>query len=1386
MGEFNFNNLNLSSLRAGMRIDKDNIFLKKYDKDGNSIFDADELYTLVDDLENFAGDDKKLNKTEALSLFSNVMSISLDKAKEIFNQKGNIVVDSFNTLVEQDAKVDVVEFLKNDNSRAMSIYQSAQGGVISQGWNSIKELFDTEYAGDKVYRQLAVKMVSASLLEKTMDKSVSKKEYIETKIELLKVLLGADKLPKDVRKDIEAKIPFLTVSEVDTLIVRLKNSENEEYPQVIKDVISDIQQKGGVNNDGGGAFKVVNTNSIGYILDSSAAEEPLTFEQVYKMENGVDFDPELINEYEKKAELTQGIMTINNIVANVHNILEEPTKNLENMNRFAGLPKDLYKSLSEGILKVLTDLYGNNPEEINKKLKEYGGPNVVLKDGVIDFGKEILDNTSLVELSKNIQKSLQNELKEALGDKTLDDYNAELKNSYQLAYGAKNSVDLAEKFQQSQAEGVGYAKLAVNTGIALAMTSGGSIIMIGTGMLAGLGTSAGISYVEVSTKKDGITPEDKEAIRQELIEAAKFLPIGMLIGGASSKLGAEFLKRCPTLVKTAEVAEYSSDFLMSLLATYTVTGEWDLSGEGLSAVMNVIQGVIARNKFVKMGVNNKVVGENDLVIVTQDNSNGKTDKSSSKKVGNSSNEDVQSSNIQCSQNTSNTERTTNFTILEKLQEIETTLKEKYTDISDKDLKNIMSIIKDDKLSFIIVNRILGLNSEKNVLNLKTIQEILDFAGKNPKDSVLLNTMLNKLTQTYTQKNVDAGISAIIKFMSDGDGKFIVEEFLKDKDFYWNEVGGICYRLKQSDMPKEVIPTIVKLLKAFPDGEIEAKKYIIKKFDTPEVLGILNKMVEKNSTYSLNDIQIMLIDYYSNKTVDKTLLTMVENAVDNNVPMKLISNIEYYINTNTIDLMIKFSTTFTEYNTHRFSILGLNSIIEALPKPVSQRHIDYVVNLIDNYPNMTTTEIIKCIKGNSVELPIVVKQPFAENGMFVKEYKTITEMNFWKNLPDNTQAELTKYFEDLIAQDPNRFKRLVDSGWFELCEQGKLNVYDLLNNVGTNKFFSKHYLEDVKRLSSGEPLVKDYPAKTDLAQVAKEVPIGETACVGGKMYVNDNGNMLELEISKEMFEKLFPLEGRFSSKQGKKLADCWLVSALDNLMDLPIGRAKLYQLIKQDGDDILVQIPVTKKILENTPTGQVYKEVEGLMEARFPKGEIKLSKDDKQLNGCLGLQLIEQAYSRIRSEEQGVMTPHNIEEIVDVDAQMETLAWGRSEDFIASILNYKVVYPDIYNKNNELVGQSFYVPNDPERAIELVKAFANKQNIFVHMSTKHLPEGAARIEQTLNAPYYIYSNHAYTIKGYDENRGMIYFTNPWDTNKIVEMDIYTFLGYIDEMTFLGVK
>ena len=142
MDELNFSNgdkINLSKLRSGTNIDDKNIFLKKYDKNGNSIFDADELEELKADLKTASGDDKTMQENEALTLLSNKLNISLDEAKQILSKTGNMIAKGLFGLTNQQKGQEIGDILHDiidDNFRISG------GGYNMENYEELEKMED--------------------------------------------------------------------------------------------------------------------------------------------------------------------------------------------------------------------------------------------------------------------------------------------------------------------------------------------------------------------------------------------------------------------------------------------------------------------------------------------------------------------------------------------------------------------------------------------------------------------------------------------------------------------------------------------------------------------------------------------------------------------------------------------------------------------------------------------------------------------------------------------------------------------------------------------------------------------------------------------------------------------------------------------------------------------------------------------------------------------------------------------------------------------------------------------------------------------------------------------------------------------------------------------
>ena len=200
----------------------------------------------------------------------------------------------------------------------------------------------------------------------------------------------------------------------------------------------------------------------------------------------------------------------------------------------------------------------------------------------------------------------------------------------------------------------------------------------------------------------------------------------------------------------------------------------------------------------------------------------------------------------------------------------------------------------------------------------------------------------------------------------------------------------------------------------------------------------------------------------------------------------------------------------------------------------------------------------------------------------------------------------------------------------------------------------------------------------------------------------------------------------------------MVSAIDNLMASPKGRAQVYKCFQEDTQG---NIWVTTANSNNTP----YKF------NRF---------DSKQYHSFdkNGLTMLEQTYAY--HEWRNAAYKGKVSETII----MHNISGGYIGEPIKALID-----------NNLLVASV----SDVSAMEKVIINYANNPDILVNFGTLHAP--GKTHHDYLNAKYDVHYRHAYTIKGFDSSTNMVVISNPWHSGVDIKIPMNELFRCTDQMT-----
>ena len=406
--------------------------------------------------------------------------------------------------------------------------------------------------------------------------------------------------------------------------------------------------------------------------------------------------------------------------------------------------------------------------------------------------------------------------------------------------------------------------------------------------------------------------------------------------------------------------------------------------------------------------------------------------------------------------------------------------------------------------------------------------------------------------------------------------------------------------------------------------------------------------------------------------------------------------------------------------------------------------DPTPELLSKYHSAPSSEPVKYTKKTFIGTKRTVEVKTTSD---VREY-----LKSFDNTLRNTEIEqMVKLFET----NPSRFNRIANSGLFDLVDKGyiDLKTYKCLFDgikINENIFFSNRILNECKlaksQLEKGitPTLVKTIPDNAANDYILKNINVGDVFEQNGKLYVKSDkfGNATQINMSKKTFDELFPPVKSSAFKQGG-IGDCWLVSVIDNALDYPEGRAKIFSMFEQIDNDIYVKLPGSD------------------LNVKYINGDIV---------DANGIQMVEQAcMCHALSTNRKNFTAQEISALTNVEEQMVMLDNGTASEAWEMLFERGATHR-IYDIN---------------KIKDTIKHFSNSTDHMLYISFKEGKPIPGKREGLIDEARELWSGHAYALKSYDPKTNMCYITNPWNASKLIEVpmdEILTHIYHISDFQF----
>lgn len=493
---------------------------------------------------------------------------------------------------------------------------------------------------------------------------------------------------------------------------------------------------------------------------------------------------------------------------------------------------------------------------------------------------------------------------------------------------------------------------------------------------------------------------------------------------------------------------------------------------------------------------------------------------------------------------------------------------------------------------------------------------------------------------------------------------------------------------------------------------------------------------------------------------ENILSLAKNANKNLIPQEMVQ--------------------ILAQNKNKFYARHIESIIKYLKSGQDKALLDEMINrTIASKSDFTQmAEILGNTTPNNIGF---IKQRIGQNNLsdlgvyayFTKDLKQFANeanqakiLKELKNLFEIAKHDINGYNRrtiksliELKMNFPAKYQKLEATGIFDYIKTTGEPIA-ILDKITENANLSKEVLEDLKLWKEGKSIVPSFGAETSLQEAFTKTKTGDVVEVAGQMYINDGQELYRWNMTKEKYLELFPPVKRFTTAQDH-LGNCYFVASLNSVMRNQKTRASLYKSFELNGNDVKVTIKAYEDFLGSVT---------------FRDGMLELDKNKMHIQGCKGLQMFEQTYAQkaLRQEVEditGSVIAENKQKL------MSRLTNGHINVVMNELLGLTHNETSIPRLPQELHNTSVRIfgTNMPSTLEQALKKFGNNPNYILGFGTVPKPNSAS--ESLLLPQYSLVSTHAYSITGYNAEKGIVTISNPLNCSLDFDIPLETLKKYI---------